>query len=407
MPGAPAKRRTKEISVRFFGTFQVLVDGVVINDSSSRAKRPWILLQYLMVYRRKTVSRQQLMDALWPDGTSEQPDKALKNLVYRVRTAFSGKGVPFAQDVIQFRNGNYQLNNALPWKMDFEQFETLHKNAMDDSLPADERVEQAMQAIDLYQGDFLEEQVYEDWVLPYNTYYRSLFFKCVEYALEYLEETGRNNDVELVCSRALAIDQFEESLHLAYMNALVRQDKKSAALSHYTKVADMFFREMGVTPCDEMRELYQELSTSLNNAEMDLLTIKDALSESEVNNDAFYCDFEVFRNLYRLEARAAERAGQAVFVGLLTLATDDGELPEGEALNKSMALLLETIHQSLRRGDVVSRFSLSQYILMLPTITVENAEMVLRRVKSKFSSLSAFEDIHLDGKIQPLEPVMS
>lgn len=395
-----------EVSVRFFGNFQVLIGGKVINESSSRAKRPWNLLQYLMVYRHKTVSRQQLIEALWPDGTSDQPDKALKNLVYRVRSFFAGKNVAFAQDVVLYRNGNYQLNNDLPWAFDFEQFEELYNKSAGKENTPEESIEYAMQAIDLYRGDFLAEQVYEDWVLPYNTYYRSLFFKCVANALDLLEEAGRDEDIEVVCNRALAIDQFEEDLHLAYISALVRQDKKAAALSHYNKMADMFFREMGVTPSEELREIYHELSQSLNNAETDLYSIKSALSEQEVNNDAFYCDFDVFRNLYRLEARAAERAGQAVFVGLLTLSGKDGDLEEGDELNQCMAILLETIHQSLRRGDVVSRFSLSQYILMLPTITVENAELVLGRVQERFKRNGKNLNVTLEAKIQPLDPVM-
>ncbi|MDL2327407.1 winged helix-turn-helix domain-containing protein [Ruminococcaceae bacterium OttesenSCG-928-A11] len=407
MAKANSKKAAKEIKVRFFGNFQVILDGVIINESTSRAKRPWNLLQFLMVFRHKTVAKQQLIEALWPDDTSEQPDKALKNLVYRVRAFFTGQGAAFGQDVVLYRNGNYQLNNDLPWVIDFERFEALYNQAMREGAAADESIECAMEAIGLYRGDFLAEQVYEDWVLPYNTYYRTLFFKCVGHALDLLEECGRDSDIELVCNRALAVDQFEEGLHLAYMNALVRQDKKAAALSHYNKMADMFFREMGVSPSEELRELYQALSQSLNNTETDLYSIKNALSETEVTNDAFYCDFDVFRSLYRLEARAAERSGQAVFVGLLTLSrTDGGELAEGEELNRSMAALLDSVHQSLRRGDVVSRFSLSQYILMLPTLTVENAEMVLARVREKFGRAAPYKWLHLETKIQPLDPVM-
>ncbi len=403
---AKPKRGAQEICVRFFGNFQIILGGAVINESSSRAKRPWHLMQYLMVYRHKTVARQQLIDAMWPDGASEQPDKALKNLVYRARTAFAAKGVPFAQDVVLYRSGNYQLNNALPWQFDFERFEALYKKAMSKEASDSQSAEAAMEAIELYRGDFLAEQVYEDWVLPYSTYFRTMFFKCVSHTLALLEKEGRDQEIELVCQRALAIDQFEEGLHLAYMNALIRQNKTQAALSHYNKMADLFFREMGVAPCDELREIYQELSQNLNSAETDLFSIKDALREHEVKNDAFYCDFEVFRSLYRLEARAAERAGQAVFVGLLTLTEDGGETPEGEVLNKNMALLLDTIHKSLRRGDVVSRFSLSQYILMLPTITVENAEMVMARVVSRFGSIEPAPGLRVTGKIQPLNPVM-
>ncbi len=406
MPKSENKQKTTPIEVRFFGSFHVGIAETVITESSSRAKRPWSLLQYLMVHRNKTVAKQQLIDALWPEDSSDQPEKALKNLVYRVRSNFAASNLPFAQDVILYRGGNYQLNNELHWQLDFEQFEEAYNKMLKPNIESEQSIQYGMQAIELYQGDFLAEQAYEDWVLPYNNYYKAMLFKCVAYVLQQLEDSGRDADIELVCSRALVFDQFEESLHLSYMNALIRQGKKAMALNHYNKMADMFYREFGVTPNEELRELYKELSNSLNSAETDLHTIKDALCESDVTNDAFYCDFEVFRNLYRLEARAAERAGQAVFVGLLTLQhAGDGAL-EGEALNKSMSILLEAVHYSLRRGDVVSRFSVSQYILMLPTITMENAEMVLKRVADRFDRGNQHQAISLSAKIQPLDPVM-
>jgi DNA-binding SARP family transcriptional activator len=394
------------IQVRFLGNFQICIGDVVVNKTASRARRPWNLLQYLMVHRNKTVTRQQLIEALWPDETSEQPDKALKNLVYRVRTAFAAKNIPYAQEVVLYHAGNYHLNNDLPWVFDFEQAEAYFEQARAPGLTADEKVKLDLKAIELYRGDFLAEQVYEDWVLPYNTYYRSQFFKCVNYTLNVLIAEGHNETIEFVCNRAIEIDPFEESLHLAYMNALVSQGKKSTALAHYNKLADMFFREMGVTPCEELRELYHELSNQLNRLETDLLSIKNVLSEPEVNNDAFYCDFEVFRSLYRLEARSAERAGQAIFVGLLTLSGEGGDPPEGEALTKSMAALLKAQHQCLRRGDVISRFSMCQYILMLPTLTVENADRVMGRIEEKFAKQNPFGQITLEAKIQPLDPVM-
>ena len=38
-------------------------------------------------------------------------------------------------------------------------------------------------------------------------------------------------------------------------------------------------------------------------------------------------DYEVFKNMYRLEARVAARTGQAVFLGLLTLLDENDSAP--------------------------------------------------------------------------------
>lgn len=116
----------------------------------------------------------------------------------------------------------------------------------------------------------MSEQEYKDWVLPYNTYYRSRFFQCARLALELLEGTDRVADREFICNRAVTIDSFSEEFHLAYMRILVEQGKHSTALTHYNKMAEMFFREMGVTPGDKLRILYAELGRGLQTAVTDL-----------------------------------------------------------------------------------------------------------------------------------------
>lgn len=398
------KDAEKKIQVQFFGHFQVICAGKSITEQSSRTRRPWSLLQYLMVNRHKPLARQQLMEVLWPDGESDQPEKALENLVYRVRALFSAAGIPFAQDTIIYQNNTYHLNNELDWALDFEQFEELYERASGTALPVAERIVHLQQAADLYRGDFLAEHLYEDWVLPYNTYYRTLYFKCVEQLLSLLEAEKRYEEMEAVSGRALAFDRFEERLHLSYMKALIGQDKKTAAAAHYDGLSDLFFRELGVTPSDELRALYRELSRASGRVQTDLSAIKEAMREEGAGDDAFLCDFETFRNLYRLEARSAERAGESVFIGLLTITEEDGGVPGNDVVARAMPLLLEAVHASLRRGDVVSRLSACQYILMLPTITVENGERVMDRIIERFYGLSPFRYLQLDGRLQPLDP---
>lgn len=404
------KKLDGPIEVCFFGNFSVTMQGVLINDSASRARQPWNLLQILMVHRNQPLSRQQLLDALWPDGASDQPGKALKNLVYRVRSSFAMKNVAFAQDIILYQGGSYMLNNDLDWWFDFEQAEQLMENALSAEAKIqyddDQRIESMLSAIRLYKGDFLSEQIYEDWVLPYHTYFRSRFLDCLQTVLEMLRQKNRDEDIEFVCNQAIGIEPFEEWLHLEYLQALARQEKKAIALEHYNKMSEMFYREMGVSPNEDLKTLYRQLSAGVQSTVTDLDTIKDILGEHEFTNDAFYCDFEVFRSLYRLEARTAQRAGQGVFLVLLTLTEDGSEIQEDEKMNDCMSKLLECVNTCLRRGDVVCRFSLCQYILLLPTITLENARAVMDRLQEHMRQLCSHEGIHLQIKIQTVSPIL-
>ncbi len=400
-----AKKKGKggeAISVQFFGHFEVVAANRSITEASSRARKPWSLLQYLMVYRHKVITNQQLMEALWPDGESGQPEKALKNLVYRVRSNFAALNAPFAQDVILCKNGTYSLNNDLPWEMDFEQFEELCREAAAPALAGDDRLAKYRRAVQLYKGDFLAEHIFEDWVLQFNTYYRGLYFKAVSQMLQLLQERELFEEMEAICQRALMFDHFEEDLHIALMRSLIGQNKRPAAISHYEATNDLFFRELGIAPNDEFRALYRAAAKLDGRVETDLTSIKNAMREPDTNNDAFVCDIEVFRNLYRLEARNAERMGQSVFVVLFTLLREEGT--GADVLDSGMEMLLDAIHSGLRRGDVVSRLSPSQYILMLPTITLDNCERVIGRLKNMFNSRNRNKALALEVHQQPLDP---
>ena len=62
----------------------------------------------------------------------------------------------------------------------------------------------------------------------------------------------------------------------------------------------------------------------------------------------------------------------------------DGTPPPLKLLNDYMDKLAECIQTTLRRGDVVSKYSVSQYVLLLPAPTAESGALALGRVISRF-----------------------
>lgn len=157
-------------------------------------------------------------------------------------------------------------------------------------------------------------------------------------------------------------------------------------------------------PSETMRGLYREIAKTANNIQTDLDIIKDDLRERENTRTAFCCDYEVFKDLYRLKARAMARTGQSVFIGLFTITDAGGGVPGTKILAAVMDLLIHSVCSGLRRGDVVSRFSPTQYVVMLPALTYENGLMVLDRISKRFSGECHNKGIVLHTALQPLDP---
>ena len=57
-----------------------------------------------------------------------------------------------------------------------------------------------------------------------------------------------------------------------------------------------------------------------------------------------------------------------------------------EKLSDAMERLKTAIHEALRRGDIFAQYSVSQYIIILPDITEENAEMVGKRILALYNN---------------------
>lgn len=122
------------IRIAMLGEFRVTVGDAVVSGGGARANQIWNLLQYLVAFRHKTLSQEEIIDAMWEEGTGD-PASALKNRVYRIRTAFAKAGAPYAKDVIRLSGGVYAWNNDLPCQVDTEIFEDCCARAAEPSLP--------------------------------------------------------------------------------------------------------------------------------------------------------------------------------------------------------------------------------------------------------------------------------
>lgn len=394
----------QKIDIRMLGRFSISQGQLSISDSYNRTHQLWNLLEYLIAFRSKTVSQEELITVLWPDESSENPANALKNLIYRIRTTFSGYGFPFARDMILFHRGSYHWNNSLDCVVDVEEFDRLIAEGTA-AGSAERKLGCFMEAIALYEGDFLPGSSCEEWVISLSACYRSKYFSCAFETMNLLMERKAYEEVRRIAEKAIVVDPFEEHAHAYLIRTLIQQDKQSQALDHYRHVTDLFYRELGVKPSETLRSLYREITKSVNNVESDLDMIREDLAEHNAPSGAYCCDYEVFKNMYRVEARAASRSGEAIFVGLLTVTDLDNNIPELRLLARVMDHLLECIRVSLRKGDVVSRFSPTQYVLMLPTLTYENGEMVLERICRRFRQEFRNRDFRIHTTLQPLLPV--
>ena len=72
--------------INMLGQFTLRYGDNVISDQEGRSKKLWLLIEYLVTFRGKEISQNDLIDLLWPDDSHGNPANTLKTLVHRART---------------------------------------------------------------------------------------------------------------------------------------------------------------------------------------------------------------------------------------------------------------------------------------------------------------------------------
>jgi DNA-binding SARP family transcriptional activator len=374
----------KVLEIRMFGEFTIKYKEFDISDTINRSKRLRTMLAYLITHKGREVSQDDLIEVLWPDEEIENPANTLKTILHRVRAAIAQLGVENGQSFITYQRGAYSWAPTVPCFVDVHEFERLSTEAERCVADEERRAELYKSAAQLYRGDFLPKNSLDFWVVPLGSYYRSKFIKAVCEASDYLASNGRNEEVIPLCRNGINIDPYEEYFHLNLIRALIASGHQQQAIDHYDYVTDLFFNKFGVNPSHELTALYKDVVKSSKKTEVNLRVIIDDLKEDVVDSGCFYCEYEPFRTIYQLEARSAARSGTVVYVCLLTLSDARGNKPKQSVLNKSMDKLRTTIMLLLRHGDLFTRYSVNQYLVMLPTTSFETGNMVMRRISDAF-----------------------
>lgn len=392
------------IYVKMLGEFSISdATGInVISDQNNRSKKILTLLEYLITFRTREISQNELIELLWSEDDSDESANTLKTLLHRTRSALDDVSDGRGKDIILCRRSTYVWNNAYETIVDAEEFEK-HCHAAGASEGKD-KLNHLLEAIALYKGDFLPKTSTELWAVPIATYYHNLYLNTVHEAIDLLGAEARFDTIIEICQQAVAVDPFDEKLHLSMIQTLMANGMQQRAVSHYTKVTELFLNKFGINPSPELTALYKDIIKTNNSTEMNLNIIREELRENGDEPGAFFCEYEFFKDIYRLQARAVVRSGGVVQIALMTVMDAGGHKLNQKQMTLSMSRLYDVIKRSLRSSDIFCRFSVTQYLIMLPSANLEDSEMVLHRISGNFRREFPHMKVLLHFTSLPMEP---
>lgn len=394
----------KILNIKMLGDFTLIYGDMALSGDKGRSKQVWNLLEYLLIHRNKEISPDKLMDALWEEEV-DNPANALKNLVYRLRSMLNESLSIDKVDYVIFKHGTYAWNSGTPCVIDIDLFEAAYRIAQKSDTPEEQKLNKYLEAVSLYKGDFLTHSSYKEWVIPLAVYYQRIYMECVSALCELLFKKQDYSKVEEICLNAISIDPLIEKNHELLIMALIASNSNNKALIHYDYVTELFYKEVGVKPSENITRLYKIIVNKEHTVEKNIDIVKSDLREVEQNMGAVYCDYEAFKLVYRINARAAVRSGKSVYIALLSFSRVDGAEFISKELTDSMEKIKSVITASLRKDDLITRFSRTQYLILLSNINFENTEAVINKLVHKINKAFTHKHLTVTGHLQPLEPV--
>lgn len=246
-----------ELKVHCLGPFQVYQDDWLIEYwPSSKGKS---IFKYLVTYRKRPVAKEVLMDLFWPDA---HPDSARNNLnvaIYGLRQALHDIRPEFSH--ILFQEDCYLLNSKLQVWVDVEAFREYLSTAR--SLERRRDLASAVPAYRaaeaLYQGEFLVEDRYEDWLLPQRQSLEADYLSLLDRLSRYY--LGQK-DYEMCvskCDKMLAVDPCREEAHRRLMRCYARRGQRYLALRQHQLCVETLQNELDVPPVSATTTLFEQI----------------------------------------------------------------------------------------------------------------------------------------------------
>ena len=390
------------LQVQMLGQFTLRYGDRTISDSDDRSRRVWSLLAYMLYNYGRSFAQEELIHLYWSNNEkSADPGNALKSIFHRIRTALDKLQPGLGRLLIRRKAGRYFWNNAMPLSLDIEDFEA-HFHAAEAAGDDDVRLAEYQAALALYAGDPLPRMTDEIWTIPIVAYYHSLYTRAAAGAIELLEKQERTAEAVALCRRAIHIEPYQEDLYEHLMRGLLRTGDMKGAMSVYEEMSEQLFAHFGVMPSETLRTLYRQATRTVNDRTLTMDEVCSQLEEPAPHGGAMVCEYDFFKILYRAEARSIARNGHSANICLLSVSDKDGEMLARRSLDPAMNNLQVLVQNNLRRGDVIARCSISQYIILLPQANYENSRMVADRLVSAFYRRYPHSPARLRYTVQPL-----
>jgi predicted ATPase/class 3 adenylate cyclase/DNA-binding SARP family transcriptional activator len=284
-PNVARSRRTSRAAARHVSTaipglrvytlghFRIERGGEAIKLDRSDARKGLQLFKCLLS-RSARLPREQAYELFWPESSSDAVRTTYRTALLRLRDLLE-PDVPHEQSIIQSNRETVGIRRDVDIWVDAKEFERLVAEARQAEAP-DEPLEEADR---LYLGDYLPDDLYEDWSTQRREALRRLWSELQSQVGWSRERRGDIDGAIAAFQRLFDSDRSDERSARELMLLQARLGRRSAALLAYQQHAEALRRLLGegsqnIEPDSETQRLRSEILAGETRTSVSLVGVR-------------------------------------------------------------------------------------------------------------------------------------
>ncbi len=252
-----------ELRIQTLGQFRLWRDGQLI-ETWERPQAETVVKLLLVRQARgsRAVSADELITRLWPDADEESGRKKLLPLISNARHTLEPDIEPRDSNFILRSSTGYffDLSGRVTWDL----LEFRRRLQAGRQLVRAERWTEALAELEpagaLYQGDFLVEDRYADWVIDVRHEITTEYCHLLTLLADTYAALKRYPEAINACDKVLSKDPLLESIYRRLMRYHTCRGDKGQALKVYRNCLKVFEELFGESPAPPTRQLYQAIA---------------------------------------------------------------------------------------------------------------------------------------------------
>lgn len=243
------------VRIQLLGQFRVSVGSRTIEDSDWYLRKAKALVKLLALAPSHRLHRGELMDILWPDLDIDAATNNLHKALYISRRVLEPDLPAKAPSAYLHINGDFiSLDFHGRLSVDVEEFVAATQLARERGT-----VEAYGRAVDLYSGDLLPEDRYEDWAVRLRETLQSTYINLL-FEMASIHEDREDFPAALKTLQDLvARDPAHEEAQARLIRLLATAGNRQAALRQYQRLREVLAEEFDVEPAPALESLYQQI----------------------------------------------------------------------------------------------------------------------------------------------------